>query len=103
MRHAMEEPAERRTFQRPANSDPLAVELDREKQRDEKQRRAAEKRELRIARWAVERRALEKHEKSAERRQRKCRAHQTEDTLPMRHANKLIHQIKLQRSPEHRP
>src|SRR5260370_28228671 len=102
MRQAMEEPAERCAFQRPANSDPLAVELDWKNQRDEKQRRAAEKRELRITRRAVERRALEKHEKSKKRRQRKCRGHQTDDAAWMRGVNELIHQVKVQRSGERR-
>src|SRR6266436_7819201 len=71
MRHAMEEPAERRTFHRPANSDPLAVELDRENERDEKQRRAAEKRseehtsELQSRLHLVCRLLLEKKKKKA--------------------------------------
>src|SRR5437867_8946664 len=45
MRHAMKQPAKRRAFQRPAHRDPLAIELDRENQRDEEQRCTAEERE----------------------------------------------------------
>ena len=51
--HAMEKPQQRRAFQRPADGDPLAimVKLDRENQRDEKQRHAAEPGQLRQARF----------------------------------------------------
>src|SRR5207249_5989558 len=59
-------------------------------------------RELRIARRGVERRSLEQHEKSEQRRQRKSRGHKTEDPIRMRGANELIDQIKVQRSGERR-
>ena len=53
MRHALEQPQQRRAFQRPADGDPLAVELHRENQRDEKQRHAAEPGKLRQTRFIV--------------------------------------------------
>src|ERR1035438_6596468 len=46
MRDAVEEPQERGALERPCHSDPLPVELDREHERDEEQRHAAEPREL---------------------------------------------------------
>src|SRR5205823_13932132 len=63
---------------------------------------AAEERELRIARRGIERCSLEQHEKSEQRRQRKCRGQKTEDAVRMRGANELIDQIKVQRSGERR-
>ena len=55
MRHTMKEPAERCAFQRPIYRDPLSIELNREDECDEKQRRTAEKRQLRVACRARER------------------------------------------------
>ena len=46
MWHALEEPEQRRTFQRPAQCQPLAIKLNREHERDEKQRHAPKEREL---------------------------------------------------------
>src|SRR6266436_2230564 len=44
MRHATKKPAKRCALQRPAHRDPLAIKLDWENQRNEKQRGAAEER-----------------------------------------------------------
>src|SRR5437764_12583591 len=49
MWHPAKKPAERCAFQRPAYRDPLAIKLDWENQRNEKQRGATEERELRIS------------------------------------------------------
>src|SRR5216117_1893390 len=59
MRHAMKKPAKRCAFQGPPHRDPLPVKLDRENQRDEKQRGASKQRQLGIPRSARERCALE--------------------------------------------
>ena len=53
MGHAAEHPAQRRSLQRPAESDPLSVELDGEDQRDEQKGDAAKPGELREARGVV--------------------------------------------------
>src|SRR5882724_306177 len=97
MWHAAEEPAECRAFQSPTNSDPLSIELDRENQRNEKQRRAAEESELRITCRAGERWAFEQYEQSEQRRHRKCSGHETRNPVRIRGANQLIDQIKVQR------
>src|SRR6266566_7078006 len=97
MWHAAEKPAEGCAFQSPTNSDPFLLELDRKNQRNEKQRRTAEERELRIACRAGERFAFEQHEQSEQRRQRKCGRHKTRNPVRIRSANQLIHQIKVQR------
>ena len=47
MGHAMEEPEQRGAFHRPADGDPLALELNREYQGDEEQRDAAKPGQLR--------------------------------------------------------
>ena len=54
MRHAMKKPAKRYTFQGPPHGDPLPIKLDRENQRDKKQRGASEQRQLGISRRARE-------------------------------------------------
>ena len=59
MRHAMKKPAKRYTFQGPPHGDPLPIKLDRENQRDKKQRGASEQRQLGIPRRARERCTLE--------------------------------------------
>jgi hypothetical protein len=64
MRHPKKEPAQRCAFQRPTDCDPLSIELDRENQCDEKQRSAAEERQLRVAYLACERCAFHQHEQS---------------------------------------
>ena len=48
MWHPKKEPAQRCAFQGPTHCDPLSIELDRENQCDEKQRSAAEERQLRV-------------------------------------------------------
>src|SRR5207247_10057604 len=64
VRHAMKKPAKRCAFQRPTDRDPLAIELGRENQRDEKQGGSAKERQLRIACRTRERCAFEQHEES---------------------------------------
>src|SRR5207244_11887742 len=82
--------------QSPTNSDPFSLELDRENQRNEKQRRTAEERELRIACRAGERFAFEQHEQSEQRRQRKCRSE--EHTSELQSPDQLVCRLLLEKS-----
>ena len=70
MRHAMEQPEQRRAFQRPADGDPLAVELDRENQGDEEQCHAAEPGELRHAGFVCGGNLLQHDDEAQQRRER---------------------------------
>src|SRR5436190_4060538 len=97
MRDTMKKPAERCAFQGPANGDPLSIELDRKNQRNEKQRRTAEERQLRIAGRADERCGFEQYEQSEQRRHRKCGRHETRDPVRVGSANQLIQEVKVQR------
>src|SRR5206468_7087198 len=84
VRNAMKKPAECCAFQRPANRDPLSIELDRENQRDEEKRCATEERELRVARGTVERCALQQNEKPQQRRYSERRRDETRNSVWMR-------------------
>src|SRR5207249_9846436 len=98
MRDAMKQPAKRCTLQGPPHRDPLSIKLDWENQRDEEQRCASKKRELRISGRATECCAFKQHKKSEERRQSKCQGYETRDMARISAADDLIHQVKMQRS-----
>ena len=70
MRHAMEEPAQGRAFQSPRHGDPLTLELDRENQGDEEQRRAAKPREDAVASHVPCGKPFQQHDDAAQQRQR---------------------------------
>src|SRR5215470_7477683 len=93
MRHPAKEPAERCAFQRPTHCNPLAIKLDRENQCDEKQRSAAEERELRVACRTPDRGAFKQYEQSKERWQRKSHRHQTGNSAGVRGADQLEDKI----------
>ncbi len=81
MRHAMKQPQQCRAFERPADRDPLAIKLDRENQRDKKQRHAAEPRELRQPRFAFGRNIFRHDCEADEGRNCKRRGQQAHDII----------------------
>ena len=78
MGHAKEEPDQRRALERPAQGKPLMVELDREDQRDEKQRRAPEPGQLAVARGTLRFHSSENAQEAEDRWHRKERRDEAE-------------------------
>ena len=81
MRHAMKQPQQRHAFQRPADGDPLPVELDRENQRDEKQRHAAEPGQLGHARFVFGGNCFQDDDQAQQSGNRKRRGQQSHELI----------------------
>ncbi len=97
MGHAVEEPAQGGTFQRPGHRDPLPLELDRKYERDEKQRRPAEPRQNSIAVRMSRGKPFQHYNHAAEQRERKRRGQQAHQAIGPRGVHHPVNEREMQR------